>query len=432
MVLPVWNAAEAAETDESFSILLDDTTVLNYFPATGTSTNNHYTVKGVYITTTGDIHLILDNDKNTANQTRFYNPKLNGMEAAGYGLSHEDYQPYWEEVGGNYTLNFSDGSTSTITGVRMFVFNLGPMMYYLQASNTLQILNQAGGFSIEGMTFTLNLGHEISKKVNSEESVTALIGEELIYTVTVINTGQLPLGGINVYDDEPDGITIIGISENNTDWNNNPQKEVTEDENGNEITVVTLASGLSLDPGKSKTYYVKAVVNEDANHDDVIVNTAYTGGNVPRQEDTAEATVQVKVRVIIKKIITGNFGDMSREFQFAVRINGNEQPSFSLGHGGTKVYENLDPGDVITLLENSQGYDVTVKTGENVIQPDSEGRYIITLPGIKEITITVSNHKEVNISTGVSLDSLPYVIILALVIAGISIHTGTQASNRQR
>ena len=75
LILPIHNTVGAAEDspvaepEEFFSILSDGIEVLNYFEAYGTSTNDHYTVVGVYIAANEEIHLILDNDKNTANQT---------------------------------------------------------------------------------------------------------------------------------------------------------------------------------------------------------------------------------------------------------------------------------------------------------------------------------------------------------------------------
>ncbi|MGI6571610.1 MAG: DUF5979 domain-containing protein [Caldicoprobacterales bacterium] len=414
LILPIHNTVGAAEDspvaepEEFFSILSDGIEVLNYFEAYGTSTNDHYTVVGVYIAANEEIHLILDNDKNTANQTRFYNPMLNGQEAAGYGLSFTNYEPYWYEAGTTISLSFPDSTTKEVTGVRLFDFNLGQMMSYLNEENTLQMLNQADGFSIRGMTFYLNLGHTITKEVNKP---LATIGDELIYTVVVENTGELTLSGINVYDDQPEGISVTGVSEDMETWND----PVLTD------GVALVAAGLTLLPGESKTYYIKATVTEDANDGDVIINTAFTGGNVPRKEADAEVKIEVKVKVTIKKVITGNFGDLGRKFSFSVTSDkGNHSYNFELGNNQTKVLENLPAGAVLTLTEESAGYSVTVMAAGNEIEANEENEYLLPL-GKNDVTVTVTNHSNIDINTGINLDSLPYIIILALVIIGIAV-----------
>ncbi|NLY44602.1 MAG: VWA domain-containing protein, partial [Tissierella sp.] len=127
------------------------------------------------------------------------------------------------------------------------------------------------------------------------------------------------------------------------------------------------------------------------------------------------------VDVTIEKEITGNFGDLSKEFLFTVLVNGDESNprSFRLTHGGSETLQNIPANAVLTLMEESDGYQVTVKVGGKPIDP-IDGEYTINLTG-KAITIKVTNHKYVDIDTGISMDTIPYILILSLVTLGLGV-----------
>ncbi|RBP64487.1 putative repeat protein (TIGR01451 family) [Alkalibaculum bacchi] len=387
--------------------------IVNYFAATGSSTNDHYSVVGVYITPDNNIHLLIDNDKNTANQTRFYDPMLNGVAAAGYGLTPQNYDPYWKELGNSVTLTSPGNPDRVITGVRLFTFNLGPMMGSLKESNTLQILNSADGFSIRGLTFTINMGHTITKTV---DKANATIGDELIYTIAVKNTGDFILRGINVTDTIPSGTTVLKVSKDNgATW-------VDPVIAGN---VITLDTNIDLVAGASKTYKVKAFINDNVTNGQTLDNTVATGGNVPTQTATARVTVKT-ANVTVKKIITGNFGEVSREFPFTVKANKNgghyteKTFDFHLHHNETHTIPNLPTDAVLALTEVNGDYVVTVTVDGNPITPVTDV-YTINVGSMATKTITVTNEKNVVIDTGISLDSLPYVLILVFTVVGLGV-----------
>ena len=136
----------------------------------------------------------------------------------------------------------------------------------------------------------------------------------------------------------------------------------------------------------------------------------------------AVATMKVKVGyvVTIRKEIKGNYADLERDFDFTVSINDEEQPSFSLVHEGEKEFRGIPKGSTIELKEeNADGYTVTVEVGDQVYSPE-DGVY--TISDIKEsITITVTNYKETEVDVGISLDSLPYILILTMAVGGLGI-----------
>ena len=162
---------------------------------------------------------------------------------------------------------------------------------------------------------------------------------------------------------------------------------------------------------------------------DLMNNKLY--GEVGNIDNEASAKVTfvyekiVKSNITIKKEVTGNFGDYTREFNFTA-IVGDEQESFNLKHeGNPRIIENLKPGQVIKLKENNvpAGYEVTVAitSGQGVISgPDNDDFYTITV-GTEAITITVTNHLEVPIDTGITLDSMPYILILGLASIGLGV-----------
>lgn len=387
---------------------LGDVSATNYFPATGTSGNKHYAFKGVYIDTSGFVHVIIYNYK-TAGQDGFMLPSLNGVNAASLD---------WANLG--TTANIIVDSTTILlggTGVEQILdFNFGKTAadLNLKETNTLTILNSAGGFSITGASLGINISHSITKTVNQAQ---ATIGDEVIYTVTVNNTGVFTLSGINVTDTVPAGLTVLGISTDGSTYN---PVTVTNSQ-------IVLKSNLSLAKGASQSYYVKAFVNDTASNGQVITNTASTGGSVPPKTATATVTVATTDATVVK-IITGNFGDLTATFPFTVAVSKNDHYSpepitFDLGHNQSYTLTNLPTDGVLTLEEVSGDYTTTVTVdGQNIAA--SEGKYTINLASIVNKTITVTNDQTVVIDTAISLDSMPYLIIMMfslISLAGMTI-----------
>lgn len=127
------------------------------------------------------------------------------------------------------------------------------------------------------------------------------------------------------------------------------------------------------------------------------------------------------VDVTIKKEITGNFADLNRKFKFTVLVDGDEANPriFELAHNESKTLDDIPKNAVLTLTEESDDYDVTVKVGQNTITP-TNGKYTITLIG-EDITIKVNNNRDEEIDTGITFDTLPYILILAVSTLGLGV-----------
>lgn len=283
-----------------FAITAGTIDAQNYSEATGTSTNGHYRAIGVYIDYNNDVHILI-NELGGGEQYRFLWGTINGVNFMKTldGSQNLALKTNPISLGTSATINLPDGSTVNATSnYHIWDFNIGPMVSNLQATNNLFIKNQAGGYDIEMIgagSFEIEPDHSISKDVDKP---LATIGDELIYTIEVSNIGVLKITGVNVYDDVPDGLTIIGVSEDNINWDDNPVYTAGG--------AIILGTGLTLNVGASKTYYIKAIVNVDAYNGQKIKNTAYTGGDVPRKQDTATVEIYLDqtVNVTVKKLIT--------------------------------------------------------------------------------------------------------------------------------
>lgn len=131
------------------------------------------------------------------------------------------------------------------------------------------------------------------------------------------------------------------------------------------------------------------------------------------------------VNVTIEKKVTGNLGDHTKKFSFTVtstepmnppRTEGeyilsenNKTATFSLAHN-QRVTLRVPVGALLTITEVCGDYESTIK------DTPLPGSYTVTDANVQ--TITVTNHKNVVIDTGIVLDALPYVVLLGIVAVG--------------
>lgn len=383
--------------------------IQNYFAATGQSTNGRYKVKGVYFEPDGDAHILIYVMNNT-NYQPFIETVLNNTTVPNVT---------WEELGQDATLVLPDGSTTislgnvvdgkAYGGTIAQILDLYVGETELKQENTLSADSSANGFDIEGMKINIIIAYSITKSVDKPY---ATIGDELIYTIAVKNDSQIALSGIDVTDTIPAGITILGTSVDKINWT-----PTSVAEGG----VITLETGLRLNLGAAKTYYVKAYVNENVVDSATLTNKAIIGGDLIPKYATADVTVDTEA-ITVKKFVTGNFGDRSQVFSFTVTaVKGehySKQFTFNLSHDGGYTLPNLPRDAILTLTEVDSGdYKVSVVVDDVDRQPNTGGTYTINVDGMGVKTITVNNEKNVPIDTGIFLDTLLYVFIILVVVA---------------
>lgn len=130
------------------------------------------------------------------------------------------------------------------------------------------------------------------------------------------------------------------------------------------------------------------------------------------------------VDVTIEKKVTGNLGDHTKQFAFEVqsslpmekgtnyKLSDDEKTAtFSLAHNQSVTLK-VPVGAELTIKEDVTDYKSTITVGNHELS----GAY--TVEDMEKQQITVTNHKNVVIDTGIVLDALPYVVLLGIVAVG--------------
>ena len=147
----------------------------------------------------------------------------------------------------------------------------------------------------------------------------------------------------------------------------------------------------------------------------------------------------------VTKNVTGNLGDREKYFAITVTLTGEAgktyavsypvtggsklvdgaadaaaatisvgtPATFYLKHGETLTIANLPYGVTYTVTEadyTSEGYDE-----ENIVYSDDANKKIDSATD----TVTITNTKGTTVDTGVVLDSLPYVLLIAVAVVGV-------------
>lgn len=152
----------------------------------------------------------------------------------------------------------------------------------------------------------------------------------------------------------------------------------------------------------------------------------------------------------ITKVVTGNMGDQSKYFNVTVTLNGEEgkeyaesyavtggsfsgnpesikidvPTEFQLKHGDTITIENLPYGVTYTVVEDdykTEGYkeaQIDFKDKNKTIDTASD-------------TVTITNNKNQDVDTGILLDNVPYVLLLACVFGGMSVFFAKRRGSRE-
>lgn len=152
----------------------------------------------------------------------------------------------------------------------------------------------------------------------------------------------------------------------------------------------------------------------------------------------------------ITKVVTGNMGDQSKYFNVTVTLNGEEgkeyaesyavtggsfsgnpesikigvPTEFQLKHDDTITIENLPYGVTYTVAEadyTGEGYkeaQIDFKDKNKTIDTASD-------------TVTITNNKNQDVDTGILLDNVPYVLLLACVFGGMSVFFAKRRGSRE-
>lgn len=127
------------------------------------------------------------------------------------------------------------------------------------------------------------------------------------------------------------------------------------------------------------------------------------------------------VELTIQKTVSGNMYNANDVFSFTLHYGDNSK-TFTLKGGESKTFQ-VPVGAKVTVTEdltNSNGYIPSNGTGTTVtLTAGSEkgGVFEFTMPE-QNGKLVINNDKTVQIDTGISLETVPYILILAVVVIG--------------
>lgn len=149
----------------------------------------------------------------------------------------------------------------------------------------------------------------------------------------------------------------------------------------------------------------------------------------------------------VKKLVTGNLGDRDKEFNVTVTFTAPADKEvksvISYTDGTTKTIETSawtekngsKQAEVTIALKHNETvtftnipYDVTYEVVEADYTSEANGKYDAAkydfTDTAKKIdsatdTVTITNNKGTNVDTGVVLDSLPYILLIAVAMVGV-------------
>lgn len=125
-----------------------------------------------------------------------------------------------------------------------------------------------------------------------------------------------------------------------------------------------------------------------------------------------------KIEIIITKVVEGNFGDKLKNFSFAYKIGSGDEVPFNLHNEQSTDPITVPVGATFTLTEATDGkYSTVFKYGDTQLSSKTVNNGVQVSFKVEEgkNKVTVTNTRNTTPDMGVSLDSLPYIIVLAAV-----------------
>lgn len=177
-------------------------------------------------------------------------------------------------------------------------------------------------------------------------------------------------------------------------------------------------------PHFTRTNYELLGWDEDPN---AVTPTYELGaGTIVLEKDTTTLYAIWKrctVNLTIKKSVTGNMGDVSKEFTFSYSYTDGDSTvtdNFTITNGGEYTIQNVPVGVTLKLQEQGDfGYRVTAVYNGQTRYDGAANETEMLFPIVEGADkIEINNHRDAVPDTGVMLDSMPYIIILVLVLAG--------------
>lgn len=155
--------------------------------------------------------------------------------------------------------------------------------------------------------------------------------------------------------------------------------------------------------------------------------------------------VPASANLTVTKTVTGKLGDTNKAFTFTItkadgtsanitdanveiseadsaKVEWLRNGKFTLKDGASIIFKNLPSGEYKVIEEDYSGekYDTSWQIGTDGEVYEKNSTATVTI-GTTEQTVHFTNHRTLEPDTGVLLDTLPYIVILAVVAGGVAL-----------
>ena len=175
-------------------------------------------------------------------------------------------------------------------------------------------------------------------------------------------------------------------------------------------------------------------------------------GYTPSKAELADGTVNfyahyepVSADLTVSKTVTGKLGDTNKAFTFTItkadgtpvnititnieiseadraKVEWLDNGKFTLKDGASITFKNL-PSDEYKIVEedySGEKYETSWQIGTDGVVHEKNSTATVTI-GTTEQTVHFTNHRTLEPDLGVLLDTLPYIVILAVVAGGVAL-----------
>lgn len=182
----------------------------------------------------------------------------------------------------------------------------------------------------------------------------------------------------------------------------------------------------------------------------------YTDENCTQKADFVNGTISAdttfyakyvpaSANLTVSKTVTGKLGDTNKAFTFTItkadgtpvnitianieiseadraKVEWLDNGKFTLKDGASIIFKNLPSGEYKVIEEDYSGekYDTSWQIGTDGEVYEKNSTATVTI-GTTEQTVHFTNHRTLEPDLGVLLDTLPYIVILAVVAGGVAL-----------
>lgn len=405
-----------------------------------------------------------------SNETKYWSPESDTSQLLGK-ISVDEYANYWVSDKnitnnvGSYILQWPDGTTSgdswtlnrtdttptiTVDGKSVTAFNYVLDSIWSDYKSNLEKQLNVTGLEKQDITQIRLLAHKISRKNSKKENQYFHIDCTLDIKSSKVFTAKFMVK----YPGRTD-YTLVDAK--NYVTGNSVENTSVVDKHGATPEVKSEYT----DSSSGITYQLKGWYPEDEvgnpydEHKQQGLKGSWGERYLPSKEELADGTVYfyayyepISADLTISKTVTGMLGDQHKAFTFQiVDSNGNAvaltesniqksvdnlteedkakvglagkgaDGKFTLVSGASITLKNLPSGEYKVIEDVVTGYETSWKLGET----DGSGTEAsVTVQGAAQ-TLAFTNRATLKPDTGVLLDTLPYIVILAVVAGGVAL-----------